>query len=83
MLTVVVSIVSVMLVVAAAGLMTRFSKLPPVAPVMVLLTLPASRYTSSVGAARLMLPVLLPAAMVMTCPPVSYTHLTLPTIYSV
>ena len=40
--TVVVSSVSVTLVVAAAGLIARFSKLPPVAVVMVAETVPAS-----------------------------------------
>ena len=37
-----VSMVSVTLVTAAARLMARLSKLPPLAPVMVALTLPAS-----------------------------------------
>ncbi len=41
-----------MLVVAAAGSIARLSKLPPVADAMVALTLPASRYTSSVGASN-------------------------------
>ena len=43
-LTVVTSMVSVTLVTAAAGLMARLSKLPPLAPVMVALTLPASMW---------------------------------------
>ena len=52
-LTVVVLIVSVIAVVAAAGLTTSDSKLPPVALEIVADTLPASTYTSSLGAATL------------------------------
>ena len=49
----VVSIVSVIAVVAAAGLTARLSKLPPVALEIVADTLPASTYTSSPGAGTL------------------------------
>ena len=52
-LTVVVSIVSVIAVLAAAGLISRFSKPPPVALEIVADTLPASTTTSSLGAATL------------------------------
>ena len=48
--TVVVSIVSVTVVVAAAGFTTRFSKPPPVALAMVSETGPASTTASSPGA---------------------------------
>ena len=67
-LTVVVSAVSVMAVVAGAGLTARFSKLPPVALTIVADTLPASTYTSSVGAATVAVPLLAPAAIVITAP---------------
>ena len=63
--TVVVSIVSVMLVVAGALLTERFSKLPPLVPVMLADTLPASMSASSAGAATLMLADEAPAGMVM------------------
>src|SRR5215831_9803277 len=72
-LTVVVSIVSVIAVVAAAGLIARLSKLPPLAAVMVADTLPASTYTSSLGAATLTLPLLAPAAMLIVAPLLSVT----------
>ncbi|MNH13706.1 hypothetical protein D3C79_732870 [compost metagenome] len=68
MLTVVVSMVSVTWVTAGCLLIARSSKLPPVAPVMVALTLPASMYTSSAGAGTLAVPVVLPASMVMVAP---------------
>ena len=67
-LTVVTSIVSVIAVVAVAGSIARFSKLPPVALTMVVATLPASTSTSSLGAATLTVPELVPAAMVMLAP---------------
>src|SRR4051812_6299738 len=67
-LKVVVSIVSLTDVVAAAGLIARFSKLPPVAVLIVVDTLPASTYGSSPGAATLTLPELAPAAMVIVAP---------------
>ena len=51
--TVVVSTVSVMVVVAAAGLTASASKLPPEALEIVADTLPASRCTSSPGAGTL------------------------------
>ena len=51
----------------------RLSKLPPVAPVMLRLTVLLSRYTSSSGAATLTVPLVLPLAMVMTLPPVMVT----------
>ena len=65
-LTVVESSVSVTAVVAAAGLTARLSKLPPLAPVMVAETVPASTITSSAGASTATVPVESPAAMVMT-----------------
>ena len=58
---------------AAAGLTASVSKLPPVALAMVGETLPASRYTSSLGAATLTVPEELPAAMVITEPLASVT----------
>ena len=67
-LSVVVLIVSVTLVVAAAGLTANASKLPPEAPLIVADTLPASTYTSSPGAAMLTVPELAPAAIVMVAP---------------
>ena len=66
--TVVVSVVSVTAVVAAVELIASASKLPPLALLIVADTLPASTYTSSPGAATLMLPVLAPAAMVILAP---------------
>ena len=68
-LTVVVPMVSVMLVLAATVEAARLSELPPVAPVMLRLTVLLSRYTSSSGAATLTVPLVLPLAMVMTLPP--------------
>jgi uncharacterized ion transporter superfamily protein YfcC len=72
-LTVVASVVSLMLVVAATVEAARLSKLPPVAPVMLRLTVLLSRYTSSPGAATLTVPLLAPLAMVMMLPPVMVT----------
>ena len=66
--TVVASIVSVTLVVADAVPISRFSKLPPLVAVIPRETLPASRYTSSVGAAIDTVPVVCPAAMVIVWP---------------
>ena len=66
--TVVVSRVSLTVVVAAAGLTTSASKLPPTALLMVADTLPASAYTSSPGAGTLTLPLLAPALIVMVAP---------------
>src|SRR4030095_2484035 len=67
-LTVGLAIVSVIAVVAAAGLIARFSKLPPVPLEIVADTLPASTYTSSLGAATLTVPLLAPAAMLIVAP---------------
>ena len=72
-LTVVVLTVSVIAVVAAAGLIARFSKLPPLALLIVADTLPASTYTSSLGAATLTVPGAAPVAMVMVAPLLSVT----------
>ena len=72
-MTVVVSVVSLIAVVAGAGLIARLSKLPPLADAIVALTLPASRYTSSAGAAIMAVPLLAPAAIVMTAPLLSVT----------
>ena len=69
----VVSIVSLMPVVAAAGLTARFSKPPPVALAIVADTLPASTITSSLGAGTLTLPLEAPAAMVIVAPLLSVT----------
>ena len=71
--TVVTSIVSLTVVVAAAGLTTRLSKLPPVAAVIVREMLPASRYGSSAGAAIDTEPVVAPAAIVIVSPVDSVT----------
>ena len=60
--------VSVTLVVAGAVLTDRLSKLPPLVPVMVADTGPASRYTSSVGASTATVPDEAPAAMVICAP---------------
>ena len=62
-----------MAVVAAAGLTARLSKLPPDALEIVADTLPASTYTSSLGAGTLTLPALAPAAMVIVAPLLSVT----------
>ena len=72
-LSVVVLTVSVTVVVAAVALIDRFSKLPPVALLIVADTLPASTYTSSVGAATLTVPELAPAAMLIVAPLLSVT----------
>ena len=64
-LTVVSSIVSVIVVTAAAVSVIRFSKLPPVTPVIVLLTEPVSITASSLGAGTLTVPLDAPAAMLM------------------
>ena len=66
--SVVVSVVSVILVVAAAGFTTRDSKLPPVAELIVAETEPASTYTSSAGAATETEPVEAPLAIVIVAP---------------
>ena len=63
-----VLIVSVMLVATGVLSATRFSKLPPVAPVMCAETVLASRYTSSVGASTETLPDEAPAAMLICAP---------------
>src|SRR5512138_1755506 len=72
-LTVAVSIVSVIAVVAAVGLTASDSKLPPTAETIVVDTLPASRYTSSLGAATLTVPLLAPAAMAIVAPLLNVT----------
>jgi hypothetical protein len=66
--TVVVLMVSLTAVVAAAGLTARFSKLPPLALLIVVDTVPASTIASSLGAATLALPLLAPAAMLIVAP---------------
>ena len=66
--TVVVSVVSVMEVVAAAGFTTRLSKLPPVAEAIVAETDPASMYSSSLGAGTLTVPLDAPLAIVIVAP---------------
>src|SRR5688572_19971740 len=71
--TVVVSIVSVMVVVATAGLTVNASKLPPAALLIVADTLPASTITSSLGAGTLTVPLLVPAAMLIVAPLESVT----------
>src|SRR5256885_106429 len=67
-LTVVALIVSLIVVVAAAGFATSDSKLPPVAVLIVTDTLPALTYTSSLGADTLTVPLEAPAAMVIVAP---------------
>ena len=59
---------SVTVVVAAVGSMTSDSKLPPAALVIVVETLPASRYGSSLGAATDAVPLVAPAAIVIVAP---------------
>src|SRR5688500_18894242 len=71
--TVVVCSVSLTAVVAAAGLTTSDSKLPPEAALIVADTLAASTYTSSLGAATPTEPVLVPAAMVIVAPLLNVT----------
>ena len=66
--TVVVSVVLVMVVLAAAGLTASCSKLPPEALAIVADTLPASTYTSSAGAFTLTEAELAPAAIVIVAP---------------
>src|SRR5262245_35839228 len=66
--TVVVSIVSVTVVVAAAGSIASASKLPPDALAIVADTVPESLYTSSPGAGTLTAPLLALAAITMTAP---------------
>jgi len=66
--TVVTSRVSVIVVFATAGLIARLSKLPPVAEAMLALTLPASRWTLSAGAATLTVLLDAPAAIVRVAP---------------
>ena len=63
-----VSSVSVIAVVAAAGLIASASKLPPVAAVIVADTVPASTYTSSLGAGTFAVPLVAPAAMLIVAP---------------
>src|SRR5688572_15395930 len=70
---VVVSIVSVIVVVAAAGLTASASKPPPLVPLIVADTLPASTITSSLGAATLTVPLVAPAAMPIVAPLLSVT----------
>src|SRR5688500_9210937 len=71
--TVVVSIVSEIVVVAAAGFTTSDSKLPPDALLIVADTLPASTITSSLGALTLTVPLLEPAAIVIVAPLLKFT----------
>ncbi len=65
---VVVLFVSETAVTAGAGSMARLSKLPPLVPVIVVETDPASTYTSSAGAGIDTEPILAPAAMVIAAP---------------
>ena len=71
--SVVVSIVSVTLVVAAAGLTVSASKPPPLVLAIVRETVLASTYGSSPGAAIDTLPLVAPAAMAIVCPVDSVT----------
>ncbi len=71
-------IVSVTAVVALTVPLAKASKLPPLVPVMLCVTLPASMYTSSVGADTVALPLLDPAAIVITEPPLSVTSKAVP-----
>ena len=66
--SVVGSLSSVTVVLAAAGSICSDSKLPPVAVAIVALTVQASRYGSSPGAATMTLPVVAPAAMAIVAP---------------
>ncbi|MNE70033.1 hypothetical protein D3C77_361370 [compost metagenome] len=76
--TVVVLMVSLTWVTAGLSLMSSFSKLPPVAPVMVSLMSPASMYTSSLGASIVMLPLVLSAPMMMVLPLLKVTVTAVP-----
>ena len=73
----VVSSVSLTVVAAGVASNARFSKLPPVAPVMRLLTEPASTTASSAGAGTVTEPLDAPLRMVMVAPLCSVT-VTLP-----
>ncbi|MNT83559.1 hypothetical protein D3C72_2234530 [compost metagenome] len=64
----VLSIESVMVVTAGVVPGTRFSKLPPVAPVMVVLTVLPFTYTSLAAVSTTTVPVVWPASMLMTEP---------------
>jgi hypothetical protein len=61
-------IVSVTVVVAADGLIASASKLPPVALLIVVETVPASTYAVSPCAGTLTVPELAPAAIVIVAP---------------
>ncbi|MNM81588.1 hypothetical protein D3C81_935990 [compost metagenome] len=74
----VVSMVSVTLVTADEPSTFSSSKSPPVLPVIFALTLPASMYTSSPGAAMVTLPSVWPAAMVMVSPLLRVTFISVP-----
>ncbi len=64
----VLSTESVMVVTAGVVFGTRFSKLPPVAPVIVVLTVLPLLYTSLAAVGTLTVPTVSPAAMVMVEP---------------
>jgi hypothetical protein len=66
--SVVVSMVSVTVVEAAAGLMVTASKPPPAVLLIVADTLPASMYGSSPGASTVAVPLVAPAAMAIVAP---------------
>ncbi|MNC29625.1 hypothetical protein D3C76_896930 [compost metagenome] len=76
--TVVVSIESVMDVTAGSLLGTRFSKLPPVVPMMVVLTVLPLTWTSLAGVPTTTVPVVWPASMVMTEPLLKVTVIGVP-----
>ncbi|MOA60958.1 hypothetical protein D3C78_1859800 [compost metagenome] len=57
---------------------TRFSKLPPVVPVIVALTVLPLTYTSFAGVSTTTLPLVLPASMTMTEPLLKVTVIGVP-----
>ncbi|MNE63635.1 hypothetical protein D3C77_436400 [compost metagenome] len=76
--TVEVSMVSVTSVTAADGSTSSFSKSPPVVPSMVTSTVSRSMYTSSSGASTVTVPVVAPAAMLITAPLLRVTVIAVP-----
>ena len=69
---------SLIVVTAGVVLGTRFSKLPPVVPVMVVLTVEPLTYTSLAGVSTTTVPVVLPASITMTEPLLKVTVIAVP-----
>ena len=72
--------VSLMVVVAPAGVMVTPSKLPPVVPVILTVWVLLSMNTSSVGAGTVTVPTVSPCLMVMLEPLSSWTSMSLPAL---